>query len=437
MFYQIKALCQTLSDNTLTSEKLNRLVRCRLKKVLIAAYNDAPHYSKIMKKVGYNPNVDYTGVNDLEKLPALSKWELNGIGHDLINRNDQTHRPFHEEGTSGSSGIPLHVYRGKYERSIQIAKWLRVLLVNGYRGHQKVMSFSNSQRLVNKSSLIQRLGFCRRKTINYYQPISQLTDALFAYRPHILYGNRCHLELVAMDIKKRGLKCNFITLILAGGEVIHEHSRRLFREQYGAELVEYYGAVETGIMAYETPEHNGLRLFEDQIFYEIVDEAGEPVQAGTPGRLIVTDLSMRLMPVIRYDIGDIVVYEEQSSATGGMRRRLKKIIGRDDDYIVMPDGSLEAYTAFLPPLRQIPGIHQFRIIQKTPYLFQIEIAMNKGHFNRVKERIGNTLSAAFPYPLKFNIQHVECIFPEKSGKIRKFMSEVASSPTAYNCKTNQ
>ena len=59
-------------------------------------------------------------------------------------------------------------------------------------------------------------------------------------------------------------------LLLVGGEIITDQTRRICREQLGIEPTEFYGAVEMGVMAFETPARDGLHLCEDQTLFEFL-----------------------------------------------------------------------------------------------------------------------------------------------------------------------
>lgn len=76
----------------------------------------------------------------------------------------------------------------------------------------------------------------------------------------------------------------------------------------------------------------------EHVFLEIVDDGG-PVPNGTPGRIIVTDLYNHVMPLIRYDTGDIGILSRRQCPCGITWPLLESIQGRECDYVVLKDGS--------------------------------------------------------------------------------------------------
>ena len=138
---QTLLLIKLLITGRLSRKSKKKIQHNKLKEILISAYKNVPYYTEIMTKVGYNPIEDYKGVQDLKLLPVLTKNILKErpvtdfIHKDYVN---SYHQSFFIDRTSGSTGIPLIIYRSRYERYLQIAKWLRVLFYNGYSPFDKV-----------------------------------------------------------------------------------------------------------------------------------------------------------------------------------------------------------------------------------------------------------------------------------------------------------
>src|SRR5207244_11937336 len=89
----------------------------------------------------------------------------------------------------------------------------------------------------------------------------------------------------------------------------------------------------------ECPEHSGLHVNADGVLIEIV-AGGRPAPPGTPGAIVVTDLSNFAMPLIRYQIGDVGVLADRACPCGRGLPLLESIEGREADYVVTADGRL-------------------------------------------------------------------------------------------------
>lgn len=424
MIRNFSAYRQVMNDAKLPRAKLDQLVRKRLRNVLTSAYRNVSYYREMMLNMGYNPIRDYHGPEDLLGFPVTTKRVLNHRGKSALTNSKSDLSNCFSQTTSGSTGIPLTIYKTPYERSITIAKWLRVLFLNGYTFRQKVMEIGRVQDLDEDKSVLQHLGFLRRLNVDRLLPMEKIADRLLEYEPDVLYCIRTHLELLAYELKHRGIKPGSLKLVFSFGEIIYEHTRQLCRNYLGIELIENYGSVEMGAMAYETPKRDGLRLSEDLTYFEFLNEDGNPVAPGEPGRVIVTDLICKLMPLIRYDQGDRAVFQNVEDDDGEVSRRLTQIIGRDDDLIVMPDGSKHRHNVFNPILRGYSNIYQYRIIQRSLSFFDIFIAADDAYLVTIHDEILQNLKNEFPPGVKFEIKQVDQINPDPSGKLRKFVSEV-------------
>ena len=423
MRYNPTALCKVMRSANLSGLKLEKLVYNRLKAVLVSAYLHVPYYRRMMKACGYHPTKDYRGPQDLRRLTVTTKQvikdheitELVSEGADLSN--------YISESTSGSTGIPIRVYRSTNERSIQIARWLRVLFKNGYSIRDKVFAPRRPSKINEGKGTLQRIGLFRRLAVDYLSSPQDMVNAFLAYKPDVLYGARAHLDLMALEMRRRGIQADGLKLLVATSEIIHDSTRQLYRDQFGIETIESYGSVEMGTMAYETKEHDGLHLCEDLTYFEFVDEDGSPVGPGQTGRIVVTDLTNKVMPFIRYDQGDLISFEEGSDPAGFPQRKLTKIIGRDNDFVVLPGDILIARQYFDVLIKKYDKIVQYQVIQKSPDMVQVLIAADKIYVESIRGKLLRALKETFPASISLEIAAVEQIYPDSSGKVKVIISE--------------
>ncbi|MFC2169343.1 phenylacetate--CoA ligase family protein [Acidobacteriota bacterium] len=424
MFNNLKAMYQVRHDAKLPRSKLEKVIHRRLKTVLVSAYQYVSYYRELMQSVGYDPVIDYRGREDLVFFPITTKEIIKQRGIKAFVKKGGNLTNSFSDTTSGSTGIPLRIYRTSHERTIQIAKWLRFLFINGYNIRDKVMSLSSPWRHIENKNFIQKIGFLRRLAVDYSLPPEEIVDIFLAYEPDVLYGNRTHLDLMAQELKRRGIRPKGLKILIGTADIIHDRTRRFYRKNFGVELIESYGSVEMGIMAQETPFHDGLHLCEDLTYFEFLDKDGTPVLPGMPGRVVVTDLFGKLMPFIRYDQGDLATVEQESGFDTDFRRKIRQIIGREDDIGLLPDGTRFYYHEFDMVLSKYEEISQFRILQQTRNLFKIFIVADTSYILDIHDDIISQLKRRFPPVAKFEIVQVERITPDLSGKLRMFISEL-------------
>lgn len=421
----IKALSRVMRDAKLPRPTLTALIQTRLKSVLISAYQHVPYYRKMMRNIGYDPLQDYQGPQDLLKFPITTKRTFKENEEREFIQEDTELSLCYQDATSGSTGVPLQVYRNAYERSLQMAAWLRVLFMNGYSVFDKVLSFTSPRRLKDGQSLVQHFGLLRRQAVDYRLSAEEMTNRLLAYQPDLVYGNRAQLDLVALELQKRGVRPEGLKILIGGAEVIHERNRQLYRDHFGVELAEFYGSVEMGTMAYETPMHDGLHLCEDLIYFEFLDEHGQPVGTGQPGRVVVTDLMRSTMPFIRYDHGDLAIVEHRSDSDGQPVRRIVNIMGRDEDFLIMPDGTKRSFHEFYEIMHRYHDVRQFRIIQKQQGIFHVLLVVDHDYFQKIYEDLQEQLQKKFSSMFTFELFRVEHLEADPNGKFKRIISEVA------------
>jgi len=116
-------------------------------------------------------------------------------------------------------------------------------------------------------------------------------------------------------------------------EMRGEIERRL-----GIKAFDIYGLTEIigpGVGS-ECPCQDGLHLFEDHFYPEIVDpDTGAPVPDGERGELILTTLTREGTPVLRYRTRDITYLIDEPCECGRTSRRIHRLMGRTDDMLII------------------------------------------------------------------------------------------------------
>src|SRR4029453_7379110 len=107
---------------------------------------------------------------------------------------------------------------------------------------------------------------------------------------------------------------------------------------------------------------------EDACIYEVVDERNRPVPAGHQGdKVLVTNLSNRTQPFIRFEVTDLVTVSDEPCSCGRTFRRITSIEGRSDDVLELP-GTAGATVRVHPiqlrsPLAAMPAVAQDHITE--------------------------------------------------------------------------
>jgi phenylacetate-CoA ligase len=123
-----------------------------------------------------------------------------------------------------------------------------------------------------------------------------------------------------------------------GAEPYSEETRKKIEAIYGIDVYNSYGLTEMSGpgVAFECSYKNGMHLWEDHFFAEIIDpETGEVLEDGQEGELVLTSLRREAMPLIRYRTRDITKIITGVCECGRTHRRISRILGRSDDMFVV------------------------------------------------------------------------------------------------------
>jgi phenylacetate-CoA ligase len=123
-----------------------------------------------------------------------------------------------------------------------------------------------------------------------------------------------------------------------GAEPWTEPMRHHIEAAAGIKAYDIYGLSEIigpGVGS-ECCAQNGLHIFEDHFYPEIIDpETGEVLPDGQEGELVLTTLSKMAMPMIRYRTRDITCILAEPCSCGRTLRRIRKIGRRADDMLII------------------------------------------------------------------------------------------------------
>ncbi len=125
----------------------------------------------------------------------------------------------------------------------------------------------------------------------------------------------------------------------------------------------------------ECPEQNGLHLFEDHFYPEIVNpETGDALPDGEEGELVLTTLTKQAMPMIRYRTRDLTALVPGTCPCGRSLRRMRRIGRRTDDMLIIRGVNVfpsQVETALLEVEGTLP--HYQIVVSRAHGLDQLEV----------------------------------------------------------------
>jgi len=399
----------------------------RLKSILEHAYSNVPYYTEKFRKAGIKPD-DIKNFDDIRKIPFLTKSDIHSKYNQLLAIDKK--RKVEVCSTSGTTGNPRRIvvdydacaqYRALARRNL---RWYGIEILSRYG---KIWGMPLAGKSFWQEKLKDYILNCIRLDIfdlsdssleEFYHRCKRLHPLyLYGYTSGI-YRFAQYLEGKKGSAKELGLK-----IVVATSEVIYDFQRELIERVFCCKVVAEYGAVETGIIAYECPNGN-LHITPENVYIEIV-EGNDPVPLNVYGEVIITNLSNYAMPIIRYRLGDISALYNQRCPCGvnpGFPL-LRPVLGRTVD--LSHHEAIEIYYAIYYAMKgriKAKAIKEYQLVKLNEKNYILRIVKGSQFNINTPTRISENICQALKGRIRVQIEHVDFIEREQSGKTRYLIS---------------
>ncbi len=158
----------------------------------------------------------------------------------------------------------------------------------------------------------------------------QAIDEILAHRPQCLVGIPVQVLSMVRHPRSERIPVGLIHSVLLSTDYVPAAIVADIQRTWGSRVYQHYGMTETGYGGgVECDAHDGYHLREADLLVEVVDPAtGRALPDGVSGEVVVTTLTRRAMPLIRYRTGDQARFLPDYCPCGSMLRRLGKVLGR-------------------------------------------------------------------------------------------------------------
>lgn len=369
---------------TLKPDALKELQLKRLKKTL-SQVQQVEFYRKLLSGAGIKPASIKT-LDDVRKIPFTRKQDLRG-GYPFGFLAVPIKKIVRIHTTSGTTGKPTVVGYTRKDLDTWSDLIARNMTMIGV-GENDVF-----QNMVNYGMFTGGLGFhygaekigmtvIPSATGNTKRQIEMIKD-FGVTTIHCTPSYAMHLSEVAeeMNAPLESLKTGIF-----GAEPWSESVRHMLEKRLGLTAYDSYGLSELfgpGV-AFECPERDGLHIWHDCFFVEIIDpKTGELVADGERGEMVVTPLVKEAMPLLRYRTGDVTwLMEDGCLCRRG--QKIARITGRSDDMLVIR--GINVFPSQIEHvLLQIPEVgNQFMVyIDRINHLDEmtVEVEINREYFS--------------------------------------------------------
>ena len=372
----------------LPATKLRELQFQRAEAVIRRAYERVELFRKRMDEQGLKPQ-DIKSLEDFAKIPFTVKTDLRdtypfGLFASPMDEIVRLH------ASSGTTGKPIVV---AYTRE-DIAVWAEVM----------VRTFAACG--LHRGDIIQNAYgyglFTGGLGIHYG------VEALGATVIPISGGNTDRQIMIMKDFGTTAICCtpSYLTFIIEraaemgihmkdlplrtgilGAEPWTDQMRRHIEASGNLKAYDIYGLSEIigpGV-ASECSAQQGLHIFEDHFYPEIIDPATcQVLPDGVEGELVLTTLSKKAMPMIRYRTRDMTTIIAEPCSCGRTVRRMCRIGRRSDDMFIIRGVNVfpsQIEAALLAVEGTLPHYQIILTRKKSLDQMEVEIEVTKEFFS--------------------------------------------------------
>ena len=288
------------------------------------AYNNSEFYKNLYRGHGISPS-DIKDITDIKKLPIIDrqiiKHQVNNIynGFDFMKVKGLT---------SGTSGVPLTVYRTPVNIATEQAYIRNYRQMHGFKAGQPLLSIrgvlgKNTHHEYYKRANILYISSpnINEKTIEeYYKLITDFGPVAIEAFPSYLYK-------ICNELEKKGLSLD-IPNAFTSSEMLYDFQREKIEPFLNTKIHDWYGNVERtiGIAQDASNKYYPLPLYSINEFEK--------------DRIITTGLINRNFPLIRYAVDDRITVKSNDFLNNLVSPEIIRIEGRAGDTVELRDGSI-------------------------------------------------------------------------------------------------
>lgn len=348
--------------------------------------------------------------------------------------------------TSGSTGKCLELYwhKGDYKNSL-LPVWIYRKKYYGIRPEDRMCYFYTTSNTgygkrieYEEEELGNAKGFSKNNLNE--ECLQEIYRRIIDYKPVWMFLQPSMAVVLCDAAQKTGMIIPGLKYIEFSGELLTREVRDRTEKVFGCMTANHYGCNEMNTIAFECPYGN-MHIAENNVYVEIINDGKVQGQSGTDsdrgttkeGKIVLTSAANRVMPFIRYDIGDWGRIKKAGCRCGCKSDVLEITRGRVHDYIKCVDGTkINAYIfvhAVEAVNRDYNGcIRQFQVVQKDYGRFFVKLAVDEEIYevgvsqDMLEKEFANNIIHEGMRNVTYEFEFHQQLFPE-SGKFLWFSRE--------------
>jgi phenylacetate-CoA ligase len=385
--HYLRLIDTTVTDQALLFPRLHRLhhesrqpfnPEDALDRILRHALANVPRY----RALGVSPDEFPSPWKLLAAFPLTDRFALQA---DLPDFCDDHLDPVECRAgtTSGTSGVPVKVIHDVDHQTLEAMLALRRIEHLGLPRRRRILMPMKTMPLpwVEYVSPLMWHSIIAEFGTSDSSDLKALVERSANFRPDVVFGHPSDCVALAdlmadyqVDIRPQAVQTYGEYLSPAN----REHLSRVF---HGARIVDSYGLYEFGTVAAQCADGR-YHVIPEKAYVEVVDDDGTPLPGGEVGEVVLTGLSNRVMPLIRYRTFDHgAVVREQCGCGAPAGQILSALEGRQVGQITLAGGRKVRADALTRVLRH-QDLQRFQTIVAGSDRLEVRIYRSDGALDR-------------------------------------------------------
>ena len=412
-------LDELLHNQTLSRAQLLTRQQQALTAIIQHACSNTAYYHE---KYAQSPR---NGAHELvaDSLPILQKNEVVQHMDEMLAR-DIDKQTLSIGNTGGSTGKPVSFYYDQHKHELMRAGMCRSYMWCGWKPGQKILNFWGARQDIQYGSSFSKKYqdyIAAEKTIAAHEyteaKLHEWANTIRSCQPVLLQGYASILAELSKYIIASNIQMPSTILgIYSTAEVLYDWQRKLMEQAFRCKVFNQYGSREIPNIACEC-RHGNQHIFTDMVYLEsqIINRED---------RLIITSLTNKIMPFIRYDIGDSGKLKDGDCACGSPFPMMEMGLCRSNDLIKTSGGKSIHPSYFNGLLYGQTDIRQYQYIQSELDKMTLNIVSPAKLRIETLDAIRESLRRDIDENMVLEINYVDEIKRSISGKHRFVISNL-------------
>ena len=379
----------------------------KVKEMVIHAGKNVPYYRNLFSEIGLDIN-SFHGIEDLHKIPLLDKESIRKNPDAFLSDGYQRYGGGWIK-TSGSTGTPIKLWIDNISKAYKYAAVIRAYDQGGYHLFKKaliVQGYSESKakpfgyRILTNSLYFNASANCEKTFLKFYPLFRR-------FSPPVIMGYARSVAQMALFMQENALKIPRVKSIVNYGQNVPEETIKFLEDSFQCKVFDVYSHAENAVLVH-TFKGGAYRIAEDFFYPEFTKQIDSNFD-----ELIGTSFYSYAMPLIRYKTRDLIevgLLDDKSCF-----RNVKRIIGRIDDRILLPNGSSVYFAE--GALGYAEGIIAAQYIQEEHNLLKILLVVDDQFKEEYFMQIEKGLTKRLGNELKYEFVITDQLEKNSSGKI--------------------